>query len=240
MKVVVCEINRLASAVQRSALNEMGLEGDWLASRLMIWIPLVLSLTVHEWAHAWSAYLLGDDTAKHLGRLTLNPLDHIDPIGTVVLPLLGVPFGWAKPVPIEPLRFRRGVSMRWGIAIVAAAGPISNIVLALSISIATGVVLRIQPELLRGMLPVIQLTVTLNVLLAVFNMLPIPPLDGSRIVDSFIPARFSGAWSQLCQMGPMALIAVIVLPALIGISLFARPMEFARTIYEAIVKSIAG
>src|SRR5215471_12296793 len=96
----------------------------------MYLVPLLLSLTVHEWAHAWSAYRLGDDTAAKLGRLTLNPIAHIDPIGTLILPLLGVPFGWAKPVPVVASRFRRGVNMTTGMMITAAAGPLSNVVLA--------------------------------------------------------------------------------------------------------------
>src|SRR5579872_3573193 len=97
---------------------------------LMTLVPLVLSLTVHEWAHAYSAFRLGDDTAARMGRMTLNPIPHIDPIGTILLPMLGIPFGWAKPVPITPTRFRRDISMRAGIMITAAAGPLSNLVLA--------------------------------------------------------------------------------------------------------------
>ena len=93
-------------------------------------IPLILSLSVHEWAHAWAAWRLGDDTARLLGRMTLNPIAHVDPLGTLLLPMLGVPFGWAKPVPVNPLRFRN-VSMPIGMMLTAAAGPISNVVLAL-------------------------------------------------------------------------------------------------------------
>src|SRR5574340_1315088 len=90
---------------------------------LMMLIPLVLSLSVHEFAHAWSAWKLGDDTADRMGRLTLNPIAHVDPIGTLLLPLLGVPFGWARPVPVNPARFRRNVNMNTGMAMTAAAGP---------------------------------------------------------------------------------------------------------------------
>src|SRR5512147_1844508 len=91
-------------------------------------ITFLIAFTVHEYAHAWSAYRLGDDTAARMGRLTLNPLAHIDPIGTVLLPLLRVPFGWAKPVPVNPARFRPDVPMARGMMITAAAGPASNIV----------------------------------------------------------------------------------------------------------------
>src|SRR5512134_1879423 len=97
---------------------------------LLLLPPLLLSLSFHEWAHAWSAHKLGDDTAERMGRLTLNPLAHIDPLGTILLPLLGVPFGWAKPVPVNPARFRRGVHMGRGMMITSAAGPLSNLLLA--------------------------------------------------------------------------------------------------------------
>src|SRR4051812_47199579 len=100
---------------------------DLLLDRAVAFIPVLLSLTVHEWAHAWTAWRLGDDTAKMLGRVSLNPVDHIDPVGTLLLPLLGVPFGWAKPVPINPVRFHGNVSMAMGVLLTAAAGPISNL-----------------------------------------------------------------------------------------------------------------
>src|SRR4051812_7061061 len=99
-----------------------------MMERAMDLIPLVLSLTVHEFSHAWSAWLLGDDTAALQGRMTLNPIVHIDPVGTFLLPLLGIPFGWAKPVPVNPLRFTRRFSMSTGMMITAVAGPASNAV----------------------------------------------------------------------------------------------------------------
>ena len=97
----------------------------------LMWLPIsILSLSFHEFAHAWSAWKLGDDTASREGRLTLNPVSHIDLLGTIILPLLGVPFGWAKPVPVNPARFRRDVNMSTGMAITATAGPLSNVLLA--------------------------------------------------------------------------------------------------------------
>src|SRR5687768_7374424 len=124
------------------------MDANWLSTRVMILIPLLLSLTVHEWAHAYSAYRLGDDTAEREGRLTLNPIAHIDPLGTLLLPLLGIPFGWARPVPVNPTRFRRDVSMRSGMMLTAAAGPASNVVIAVLASIVYGLLLRLRPEIL--------------------------------------------------------------------------------------------
>src|SRR5215831_18865252 len=139
----------------------------------MYLIPLILSLTVHEFAHAWSAYKLGDTTAAEQGRLTLNPLVHIDLIGTFLLPLLGVPFGWAKPVPVNPVRFRRDVSMGRGMMITAAAGPLSNVVLAVVCAITLGLLWRFTPEMLQRQQAIGSLLfigLKMNVALALFNM----------------------------------------------------------------------
>ncbi len=192
----------------------------WLLERLLILVPLWLCLTVHEWAHAWTAFQLGDDTAMRLGRLTLNPLVHVDPIGTFLLPMLGVPFGWAKPVPVNPTRFRREVRMDLGLLATAAAGPVSNVVLAaLTIAIwSTFNVFGAAPSPpLQGLLLFV---VQLNVILAAFNMLPIMPLDGSRIADALMPEKLRPAWNRFCGLGPAPLIALIVLPQLAGFPLF--------------------
>src|SRR5690242_7890491 len=156
-----------------------------LIERAIAFIPVLLSLTVHEWAHAWTAWKLGDDTAKMLGRVSLNPLDHIDPVGTLLLPLLGVPFGWAKPVPINPLRFRPGISMPMGVLLSVAAGPISNLLLAAAACTALVGLTRfagphiVGPDAQHGYIAAYQFAasiVTINILLACFNLLPIPPL----------------------------------------------------------------
>jgi len=181
----------------------------------MIVIPLLLSLTVHEWAHAWSAYRLGDDTAAMQGRLTLNPIAHIDPIGTLVLPLLGIPFGWAKPVPVNPTRFRRGVKMSTGMIITAAAGPLANVALAILSAIAIGLIARFAPTsaaAASGGLGLVSLLGTLlivNVTLAIFNLIPIPPLDGSRVVDGLVPHGWRPQWESIVRLSPILLIAVI-------------------------------
>jgi Zn-dependent protease len=183
----------------------------FLAQRVMILIPLLLSLTVHEWAHAWSAYRLGDDTASMQGRLTLNPIAHIDLVGTLVLPLLGIPFGWAKPVPVNPTRFRRGVKMSTGMVITAAAGPMANIVLAFLAAVAFGLMMRFAPGTTTHTMGLSSLLVTLiliNVSLAIFNLIPIPPLDGSRVVDGLIPYGWRPQWESIVRLSPLLLLGV--------------------------------
>jgi Zn-dependent protease len=178
----------------------------------LMWLPLsILSLTVHEFAHAWSAWKLGDDTAERAGRLTLNPISHIDLLGTILLPLLGIPFGWAKPVPVNPARFRRSVSMGRGMAITASAGPISNVLLATLAAVALGLLFRFAPGLVDDGQParaMLVSLVTLNVGLALFNLLPVPPLDGSRIVAWLLPYRLQASWHALEQFSPFLLIGV--------------------------------
>jgi Zn-dependent protease len=206
----------------------------WLLDRMLIWIPLVLSLTIHEWAHAWSAYQLGDDTAEREGRLTLNPLEHMDPIGSFLLPLLGIPFGWAKPVPINPARFRG--SMDAGLILTALAGPISNLALAL-VSVALGASFVAVGWLVPGhgsaLWRLLEMLVLLNVILAAFNLLPIPPLDGGRVVDGLMPRRLRAAWDRFAAVGPVMLGAVIVLPLMVGMNVLDWPIEWAGALVDS-------
>lgn len=180
---------------------------------VLLFVPLILSLAVHEFAHAWSAYKLGDDTAQRAGRLTLNPFAHADLIGTIIFPLLGVPFGWAKPVPVDPSRFRKDVKMGTGMALTASAGPISNIILAIVVTTIFALLVRFAPGVLQAENGIQELLVTaifLNVNLALFNLIPIPPLDGSRIVDGFMPYRLRPQWERLMAFSPFLLIAVFI------------------------------
>lgn len=190
---------------------------ELLLERVALLVPLLLALAVHEWAHAWVASLLGDDTAERLGRLTLNPLAHVDPVGTLLLPLLGVPFGWAKPVPVEPTRFRQDVTMTRGLLLTAAAGPASNLVLGMICAGALRL-LDLAPGggAGRSLESLLSISVQLNLALALFNLLPIPPLDGSRIVDGLIPFAFRGAWDGLARAGTFVLFALFVLPRMFG------------------------
>lgn len=190
---------------------------DSLITRIASFIPVVLALTVHEWAHARVALHLGDDTALQQGRLTLNPLAHLDPVGTILLPLLGVPFGWAKPVPVDPSRFRPDVTMGTGLLLTAAAGPVSNLILAM----LSGTVLRLADGVFALALHpaaeflLIRFTV-INLAMALFNLLPVPPLDGSRIVDGLIPFGWRGAWNRFSAFGVFILLAIFVAPQLFG------------------------
>jgi Zn-dependent protease len=191
------------------------MDTDFILQRVMIIIPLILSLTVHEWAHAWSAHLLGDDTASRQGRLTLDPLVHIDPIGTLLLPIMGVPFGWAKPVPVNPARFTRKISMAKGLLVTAAAGPASNVLLAFVCTALLAVLFRTAPDWLvrnPAIFIFLRYGLLLNISLAVFNMLPIPPLDGSRVAEGLLPYRWRSVWERYARYSALVLLAVIVLP----------------------------
>lgn len=170
---------------------------------------LVMSVVVHEVSHGWVANYLGDPTARLSGRLTLNPLPHIDPIGSVLVPLLlfftgaGVVFGWARPVPVNPYNIRG----KYGEAIVAAAGPISNIVLAF----VFGLFIRFGGHALpASFIDIAAIIVLINSVLALFNLIPIPPLDGSRILFSFLSGRIIAFREQLERYGFFLLLLFIV------------------------------
>ena len=177
-----------------------------------------MSLSVHEAAHALTAYRLGDPTAKDLGRITLNPLAHIDWIGTVLFPLIGMMnpglplFGWAKPVPVDSRYLR---APRRDFAIVAAAGPASNLLIALLCTAALGFVgggTRLGPYSVEGLLFVALLT---NVILAVFNMIPVPPLDGGNVLGGLVSEPIARVIDQVRPWGFMVLI-VLMLSGVLG------------------------
>ena len=178
---------------------------------------MMLSLTVHEYAHAWTALKLGDDTAYSQGRLTLNPLAHIDPIGTVMLPVISILFGglglfgWAKPVPVMPHRFRRGVTMRRGMIITSVAGPASNILFAFVVA-GLMMILGKFGMLDRDNAGLVPLLLTklfeINLVLAIFNMLPVYPLDGHRL----LPERWKMAMARYGYVSMLALLFLIQLP----------------------------
>ncbi|MBN1521699.1 MAG: site-2 protease family protein [Candidatus Aureabacteria bacterium] len=152
--------------------------------KFLIVFPIVLfSITIHEVAHGWAALKMGDPTAKYMGRLTLNPIRHLDPVGSLLLPLLlfltGMPvFGWAKPVPVD---FRRLRDQRMGYVFVGLSGPLANISLALFV----GLVIRVMP--VNIFTELLTFIFFLNMILALFNLIPFPPLDGSRVLFGLLP-----------------------------------------------------
>jgi Zn-dependent protease len=208
-------------------------------------IPLLLSLSVHEYSHAWAASRLGDDTAERAGRFTLNPLAHIDPLGTVILPLVlafsgsGFMFGWAKPVPVDPTRFRRDVHMGRGMAWTAAAGPLSNVVLAVFAAVVAGLLIRYAPETLEpgsGIRELVGSLLGTNVVLALFNLIPVPPLDGSRIVDGYMPFRFRPQWERITALAPFLLLGVFFF----GGRLIAGPSNYMMALLLKLAYSIGA
>ncbi len=164
---------------------------EWLA--LILTVPAVLlAITFHEFAHAYAATKLGDDTPGSQGRLNLNPLSHIDPVGFVLLLFVG--FGWGKPVEINPRNFNRKYSVTAGEAIVASAGPIMNFILAIVFTLIYCAIFRFAPsfvltEIGGVIFTMIQYTIIMNLGLGIFNLIPLPPLDGSKILVNFLPYR---------------------------------------------------
>lgn len=178
---------------------------------------LLTALVLHEVSHGYVAYLLGDPTAKAMGRLTLNPLKHLDPIGT--LAFFFVRFGWAKPVPVDPRYFK---DRRKGMMLTAMAGPVTNFCLA---TVCAGV-LHLMPTLGvpmgNAMYMVFYYGVIVNLILGIFNLIPLPPLDGSRILAYFLPPRLAYKYYALERYGFVILIGIILLGNFTGISLVGR------------------
>jgi Zn-dependent protease len=168
----------------------------------------IVSLTLHELAHGLMAYRLGDRTAKDQGRLTLNPISHLDPLGSLILVITyfggSFLFGWAKPVPVDPRNLR--TSPQVGMALVGAAGPITNFLIAL----IAGAVWA-HNELTGDTARIVAYTITVNVILGVFNLFPIPPLDGSRVIGGFMPRDVYARWAALDQYGMFAVFGLFFL-----------------------------
>jgi Zn-dependent protease len=204
----------------------LGLDAPTLVARIF---TLIIAFTIHELAHAWTAVELGDDTPRRMGRLTLNPLAHLDFLGSLLLVFAG--FGWAKPVMTNPYNFRNGP--RLGMALVAAAGPFSNLVMALVAAIPFR--LGLLNTASWWTLFLVEF-IFLNIILMLFNLLPIGPLDGSKVLRGFAPREWDSWLNPLEQWGPFILIALIFLGSfgrfsIIGL-IIGPPANF---LYHAIV-----
>ena len=202
---------------------------DWLPEAAAAVLAAVLAITIHEAAHGYAALALGDDTAKRAGRISLNPLRHVDPVGTLLLPGLMVlgqlltigrveaMFGWAKPVPVDIWRLR---NPRWGMVLVAAAGPGVNALLAVSAALLGHLVLAgeglMGPDLAEFLLRFVVLSMVANLVLGLFNLLPLPPLDGGRIMVGILPRAPAIA---LARVEPYGLMIVIVFLFLLPMAL---------------------
>ncbi len=185
---------------------------------LVLIAVLIMSVVVHEVAHAWQARREGDDLAERLGRITLNPIPHLDPIGSVVVPLVlhfsgsGFLFGWAKPVPVDPSRYRSPV---WGDVRVSLAGIVSNLGLAVLATIVIIGLLRLEavtgPFGTVGDLAVVamQYGIAINLLLAFFNLIPLPPLDGSHVLYHLLPERARPRYRELGRFGLLVLMGLL-------------------------------
>ena len=208
---------------------------DLLKTVLIYAIPILLAVSLHEAAHGWIAYLLGDSTAKRLGRLTANPLKHIDPVGTVLVPiimyqLIHMPFGWAKPVPVEVRNF---VNPLKDMALVALAGPMANLLM----SIAWVIILIVSTRLLpQGDLPTMfkamaVVGIQINAVLMILNLLPVPPLDGGRILTGVLPANIAVLFIRYEMIG-MGLVIFLLASGILGKILLPLVKAYQLQLYS--------
>ncbi len=194
---------------------------------------LIVSLTVHEAAHAVVAYYLGDPTAKMQGRVTLNPLKHLDPVGSIVF-LITQQIGWGRPVPVDPRYFQHPVRDN---ALVALAGPVSNFLLAFAVAVPLKYLGGYMPGFL---LMVLWMMFNVNVSLGLFNLFPFPPLDGSKVIGVFVPKKYHGLYEDYLENGVKYFIAIILIDAFIlrnyfGFSLFGSAMRYMYDVVSTIL-----
>ncbi len=177
---------------------------------LLFIISLVMSIAVHEFSHAFVATKLGDNTARSLGRLTLNPISHLDVFGTLALLFIGI--GWGKPVPFNPYNLK---NPKTGSALISAAGPVSNLIIAIIMSIPYLIIISTNPssQQLRSLVDIysfIYFIISLNAALAIFNLIPVHPLDGFKVLGGFLPKNWYYDWSRMERYGMFILLILIV------------------------------
>lgn len=210
-----------------------------IVQKIAVWIlPVIFAITVHEAAHGWVAKKYGDNTASMLGRLTVNPIKHIDWLGTIIIPGLllltgtGFIFGWAKPVPVDARNFKKP---RHDMAMVALAGPVSNLLMAVGWALVARIGITIGTRAENVALPLIYTGIagiSINLVLALINLLPIPPLDGSRVLTGILPSRLAWQYNQLERYG--FIILLILLYTKVLNTLLAYPMYFAQNLFFSI------
>jgi len=181
----------------------------------MVAIAIIFGFSIHEYSHAQAAYMLGDPTAKDQGRLTINPLAHFDPIGTLLIFIIG--FGWGKPVPFNPFNLR---NQRWGPAIVALSGPLANF----SMALVVGFLLRFLALPNPVIIFFFSIFIWLNLILGLFNLLPVPPLDGSHIFLALLPPSLENLKISILETGPFLLFFAIFFMLFIVYPFVARPL----------------
>ncbi|VAW61877.1 FIG004556: membrane metalloprotease [hydrothermal vent metagenome] len=198
-------------------------------------VPILLAVSLHEAAHGLVANWLGDSTAKDLGRLTANPIKHIDPVGTILVPLVlvitvGMPFGWAKPVPVDPRRFKNPLK---DMALVALAGPVANLIMAVLWVILLWIMLALLPNsVFSGWFKAMAVFgVQINVVLMVLNLLPVPPLDGGRILTGVLPTHLAMLLIRFERAG-MVLIILLLVTGILGTILQPMVSTFQRMLYS--------
>ena len=222
-----------------------------LARAVSVWaLPVLLAITLHEAAHGWAAWKLGDDTAKRLGRVSFNPLRHVDPFGTVVLPamillLSGGRFmlGYAKPVPVAVERLR---NPRWHMVLVAAAGPAANLLIALVAALLLHTLPYLPAFALEWAGRNLENAILFNLVIAVFNMMPLPPLDGGRIVTGLLPYRLAVPFSRLERWGLLIVLGLVFLLPFLGnrigmdLDLFSSVILGTAYALAVLVLTVAG
>jgi len=206
--------------------------GDLFNQAILRIIPALICITIHELAHGFTAYKLSDRTAKDMGRLTLNPIKHIDPIG--LLMMLVMRFGWAKPVPVDMRNFKHP---KWYMAITALAGPVSNILLAIVFMMIFGLVFMSLTTVTAGtqLIEILYNTIYISIALAVFNMLPLPPLDGSKVLFSLLPEKTYYKLMHYERFGMIVLIVIVGLQMFLGINIFGLIIGYpAEVIFNSL------
>lgn len=225
---------------------------DTIMLALILVPSLIIAIVFHEVAHGWVANALGDPTAREQRRLSLNPLRHVDPVGTLVVPGLlalakGPIFGWAKPVPVVKDRLR---NPRWGMVAVAAAGPGTNFILGLVGAVLLGGVLKVLTSgngsvWMMGLANGLEYFIIINIFIALFNLLPIPPFDGSHIVEGILPEKAARQYERLRPVGMVFFFGLVALtwfaPQLGVIENFILPpVEWLHGRYMQVVSAVAG